>query len=41
MAGLDRSPSPELFAEVGRRFRVVNGTPWLEGVTYDAWIDGV
>jgi hypothetical protein len=41
MAGLDRSPSPELFAEVGRRFRVVNGTPWLESVTYDAWIDGV
>lgn len=40
MAGLERAPSPELFAEVRRRFRVVNGTPWLEGVSYEGWLEG-
>lgn len=35
---LDASPSPEGFADVRRRFRVVNGTTWMEGVEYDDWI---
>ncbi|MEA2023580.1 MAG: hypothetical protein U9N79_04725 [Actinomycetota bacterium] len=32
------SPSPEGFADVRRRFRIVNGTTWMEGVDYDEWI---
>lgn len=36
-AGLEDDPSPELFAEVQERFRVVNSQPWLEGVDYDTW----
>jgi hypothetical protein len=35
---LKKSSSPEDFAEVRRRFRIVNGTPWMEGVEYDDWI---
>ncbi len=33
----DASPSPEGFAEVRRRFRVVNGTTWMEGIEYADW----
>ena len=36
---LEASPSPEGFEEVGRRFRAVNGTPWMEGIEYEAWVD--
>lgn len=35
--GLNDEPSPELFAEVQERFRVVNSQPWLEGMEYDTW----
>ena len=36
---LEASPSPEGFEEVGRRFRAVNGTPWMEGIEYETWVD--
>ncbi len=35
---LEVSPSPEGFADVRRRFRMVNGTAWMEGVDYDEWV---
>lgn len=38
MGELDADPSEERFEDVGRRFRVVNGTMWLEGTSYEAWI---
>lgn len=31
-------PSSEGFADVRRRFRVVNGTTWMEGIEYDEWV---
>ncbi|MCJ7780239.1 MAG: hypothetical protein MUQ27_05390 [Acidimicrobiia bacterium] len=34
----DASPSQEAFVDVRRRFRVVNGTTWMEGVEYDEWV---
>jgi hypothetical protein len=34
----ERFPSPEGFADVRRRFRVVNGTTWMEGIEYDDWL---
>jgi hypothetical protein len=36
---LETSPSPESFEDVRRRFRVVNGTTWMEGIEYDAWVE--
>ncbi|MEN8234569.1 MAG: hypothetical protein ABFR89_06555 [Actinomycetota bacterium] len=35
---LAKSPSSYAFDEVKRRFRVVNGAPWMEGVEFDEWI---
>ncbi len=35
-----QSPSQEGFDEVCRRFRVVNGVPWMNGVDYEAWVAG-
>ncbi len=35
---LEASSSPEGFADVGRRFRIVNGTTWMEDVEYDDWV---
>jgi hypothetical protein len=35
----ETSPSPEGFEDVRRRFRVVNGTTWMEGVEYDIWVE--
>lgn len=37
-AELAASPSPRAFEEVRRRFRVVNGVPWMEGVGFEEWI---
>ncbi len=37
--GLDRAPSPELFEEVKRRFRLVHNEFWMEGVDYEEWAD--
>ncbi len=34
----DASPSSEGFEDVRRRFRLVNGTIWMEDVEYDDWI---
>ncbi|VAW09235.1 hypothetical protein MNBD_ACTINO02-1618 [hydrothermal vent metagenome] len=35
--GLRSGPTPELFAQVQHRFRLVYNQPWLEGVTYTEW----
>ena len=37
---LEMNPSEEGFDEVRRRFRVVHGVPWLEGVDYEQWCFG-
>ena len=37
---LEARPSEEGFDEVRRRFRVVNGSPWMEGVDYEEWCSG-
>lgn len=34
---LEADPSPEAFTDVGLRFRVVNGAPWMDGIDYDEW----
>lgn len=39
-ADFANSPTQEGFDEVRRRFRVVNGTTWMEGIDYEALIDG-
>lgn len=39
MLALEESPSAESFAEVQERFRLVNNTPWMEGVSYEEWLD--
>jgi len=36
--GLNRTPDPELFAEVQRRFRAARFRPWMEGVSYQDWL---
>ncbi len=38
--GLEEQPDPELFEEAKRRFREVHGAPWMEGVSYEDWLDG-
>lgn len=37
--GLDRDPGPELFAEVQRLFREVNGAEWMDGMSYAQWTE--
>ena len=37
---LEMTPSEEGFDEVRRRFRVVNGASWMEGVDYEEWRAG-
>ncbi len=37
MSELDEDPSEERFEDVRDRFRVVHGTTWLEGTSYQAW----
>jgi len=32
------SPSPQAFEEVKRRFRIVNGSPWMDDVDFDTWV---
>jgi len=36
---LEVDPSEEIYASVADLFRVVNGETWVEGLTYDAWMD--
>jgi len=36
----EESPSQDGFDEVRRRFRIVNGATWMEGVDYETWVDG-
>ncbi|HEX9855009.1 MAG TPA: hypothetical protein VGC47_06830 [Acidimicrobiia bacterium] len=38
--GLEVSPSPELFDDVRRRFRLVHSELWLAGVDYEEWAAG-
>lgn len=37
---LEESSSQDGFDEVRRRFRIVNGTTWMEDVDYETWADG-
>jgi hypothetical protein len=37
-AGLREAPSPELFDEAKTRFREVHGERWMEGVSYEEWL---
>ena len=37
---LEVNPSEEGFDEVRRRFRVVNGSAWMEGIDYEEWCAG-
>jgi hypothetical protein len=37
---LEREPSAELFAEMGARHRAVHFRPWMEGVTFEEWLQG-
>lgn len=39
-ADLANSPSQDGFDEVRRRFRVVNGTTWMEGIDFETFIGG-
>jgi hypothetical protein len=34
---LEATGDAEAFAEVRRRFRMVNSVPWLEGVSFEDW----
>lgn len=36
--GLEIEPSPALFEEVRFRWRQVHFAPWMEGVTYQEWL---
>jgi len=36
--GLENAPSPELFAEVKKRFRVVYSERWMEDVDFATWL---
>lgn len=38
MHGLETEPSPELFAEVKQRFRIVYSEAWMDGVDYEEWV---
>jgi hypothetical protein len=35
---LETTGDAEAFAEVRRRFRMVNSVPWMEGVSYEDWL---
>ena len=37
---LEQSPDPELFEEAKRRHRAATFTAWMDGVTYEEWLDG-
>lgn len=37
---LHEAPDAESFDEVKRRFRAVHFTPWMEGVSYEEWLQG-
>lgn len=39
MAALRAHPDPVLFDEVRRRYRAVHFHPWLEGVTFEEWLE--
>ena len=39
-SGFAESPSQEGFDELRRRFRIVNGANWMEGLDYEAFMAG-
>ena len=41
MHQLERAPDEDLFDTVGELFRVVNHHPWLDGMSYEAWLEEV
>ena len=36
---LAETRDPEAFDEVRRRFRMVHSVPWMEGVSFDEWLE--
>jgi hypothetical protein len=36
---LESAPSPEAFQAVKRWFRAVHFTPWMEGVSFEQWLE--
>ena len=37
---LDKAPDPEVFDLVKERHRIVHFTEWMEGVSYEEWLEG-
>jgi len=37
---LEQRPDPELFERVKERHRLVHFTEWMEGVSYEEWLEG-
>jgi hypothetical protein len=37
---LDLEPSPEAFREVKERFRAVHFQPWMEGISFEEYLEG-
>lgn len=37
--GLDAAPDAQLFEQVKERFRVVTGERWMDGVSYEEWLE--
>jgi hypothetical protein len=40
MNGLGRDPDPMLFDEAKARFRAARFEEWMEGVSYEEWVEG-
>lgn len=38
-SALEAEPDPALFAEVGNRYRAVHFQPWMEGITFEEWLE--
>ena len=38
--GLRRDPDPGLFADAKARFRAARFEEWMEGISYEAWLEG-
>jgi hypothetical protein len=36
---LEQRPDEKTFESVGELFRIVNGEVWLEGISYEAWLE--
>jgi len=38
--GLELDPTPEAFREVQERFRAVHFQPWMEGISFEEYLEG-